>query len=143
MLIATFRRSRLFHGKHSAATWPDGGGGGLQRASAFRTSGSLRCCGRARATVAARPTTFEFVTDARARDARREVSARYVHLTEERMTEPILRFAIPVARAVSWRMAGLMLARGFRNLLAAASRHEATKIRGVSTSVPTQHGKEA
>jgi len=92
---------------------------------------------RSTVTVATRPSTFEFVTEARARGAGREMAARLVHryeiapvstgsrvtytLTQEEVAQPMLRFAIPGIRAVTWSMAGFMFGQGFRNLLALAA----------------------
>ena len=92
---------------------------------------------RSTVTVATRPTTLEFVTEARAENKRSAMTARYVHryniapdgrgsrvtytLTEERIAAPMLRFGLPVVRAMTWSMAAFMLARGFRNLLQEAT----------------------
>jgi uncharacterized protein YodC (DUF2158 family) len=143
----------------------DAPGGPAMVGTVFSSTGAIpmsrrRWYDRSTVTVATRPTTFEFVTDARARLGRREMFARNLHryeitpvgngssvtytLTAERMTEPMLRFAIPVVRAVTWWMAGQMLARGLRNLLAAAARRdEAAKVGGVGARIPTQFRKEA
>jgi len=133
--------------------------------TAFSSSGTIPMSGRhwedrSTVTVAIRPSVFEFATEARARDARREMAAQYVHryeiapdgagsrvtytLTEERVADPMLRFAIPGMREMSWRMAAFMLARGFRNLLTlAAARSAAEGKRDAVAGVRTQYRKEA
>ena len=111
--------------------------------TAFASSGAIPMSGRrwndrSTVTVATPPTTLEFVTEARAEDKRRAMTARYTHryeiapdgngsrvtytLTQERIADPMLRFAVPGVRAMSWSMAAFMLARGFRNLLDEAER---------------------
>ena len=87
---------------------------------------------RSTVTVAAIPSAFEFVTDARAGAMATRLVHRYeiapsgtgsvvtYTLSEEHVRAPMLRFAIPGVRSITWLMAGFMLARGFRNLLALA-----------------------
>lgn len=98
---------------------------------------------RSEVTVATRPSTFEFVTDARAG----AMVARLVHryeiaaaaqgsivtytLTEERVTSPMLRFAIPGVRSMTWLMARFMFGRGLRNLLTLA---DTRATRGAATA---------
>lgn len=109
---------------------------------------------RSTVTIAARPSTFEFVTDARARGFGREMATRLVHrydiapsdggslvtytVTEQRVSDPMLRFAIPGLRDITWWMARPMFANGLRNLIRAASRADASRV-----SAPTQRRKEA
>jgi hypothetical protein len=89
---------------------------------------------RSTVTVAVRPSTFEFITEARVGSGSRAMQARYVHryeiaaiksgslvtytMTQEQIANPFLRLALPVIRQLTWRFAIPMLAgRGFRNLL--------------------------
>jgi hypothetical protein len=116
----------------------------------FTSTGAIPMSGRrwndrSTVTAAARPTTFEFVTDARAEKGRRVMRARYVHryeiasrgngsvvtytLTEEQLADPMLRFGIPGVRAMTWSMAAFMLARGLGNLLHEATRRQALRSR--------------
>jgi hypothetical protein len=112
----------------------------------FRTTGSIPMSGRqwhdeSTVTVASRPSTFEFVTDARAG----AMTARYRHrydirpslggcrieytFTEEAVTKPMLRLGLPVMRSMTWRFAIPMFAgRGFRNLVAAAEARARSQV---------------
>jgi len=105
----------------------------------FATTGAIPMSGkrwedRSTVTAAARPSTFEFLTDARVGSGHRAMSARYIHRyevtpveggctvtytqTQERITNPMLRLALPVIRQMMWRVGIPMFAgRGFRNLL--------------------------
>ena len=114
---------------------------------------------RSTVTVASRPSTFEFVTDAQARGFGREMATRLVHrydiapsdrgslvtytITEGHVSDPMLRFAIPGVRSVTWWMAGFMFANGLRNLLTAASRSDARRLSDALGSAPTSRRKEA
>jgi len=86
-------------------------------------------------TEATRATVFEFLTDAHAGST----VARYRHryeiapsgagsrvtytMTQERIERPMWRLGMPGVRTMTWRFAIPMFAgRGFRNLLAAASK---------------------
>jgi hypothetical protein len=92
---------------------------------------------RSTVTVAVRPSTFEFVTEARVGLGSRAMHAQYVHrydiaatqrgslvtytMTQLQIANPFLRLALPVIRHLTWRFAIPMMAgRGFRNLLVAA-----------------------
>lgn len=98
-------------------------------------------------TVAERPGFFEFVTHATLHSSRRSMEATYRHryeiaaapggsevrytFTQLNASNPLLRWALPVVRTMTWRMGTPFLAsRGFRNLLATAERN--TNLGGVS-----------
>jgi hypothetical protein len=85
-------------------------------------------------TMAARRTTFEFVTHATVHRSQGSMEATYRHryeiaavsggsevnytLTQLDITNPFLRLALPLVRTMTWRMGLPFLAgRGFRNLL--------------------------
>lgn len=89
---------------------------------------------RSTVTTAARPSLFEFTTDARAGTGAKQMVAGYTHryeiaatgdgstvtytMTQERIAHPILRLGVPGMRTMMWRMGIPMFAgRGFRNLL--------------------------
>ena len=103
-------------------------------------------------TVAARPLTFEFVTHATVHRSRRSMEATYRHryeiaaapggsevtyvFAQLEVVNPFLRLALPLVRAMTWRVGIPFLAgRGFRNLLATAEQEPNL----VSTSLTTQH----
>jgi hypothetical protein len=110
--------------------------------TAFATTGTIpmsasRWNDRSTVTVADRPSTFEFVTDGQVSRGRKSMLARYRHryelapapggctvnytMTQERITDPILRLGLPVVRQMMWSVGIPMFAgRGFRNLLADA-----------------------
>jgi hypothetical protein len=105
----------------------------------FSSTGTIPMSGkrwedRSTVTVAVRPSTFEFVTEARVGSGSPAMQARYVHryemaatrdgslvtytMTQEQIANPFLRLALPVIRQLTWRFAIPMFAgRGFRNLL--------------------------
>jgi hypothetical protein len=128
--------------------------------TSFASTGKLPMSGRrwndrSTVTVALRPSTFEFVTEARAREAGGEMAARYVHryeiapdgagsrvtyvLTEEHVAAPMLRFSVPGVRVMTWWLARFMFARGFRNLLTMAADSRRETVPGVHS----QYRKEA
>ncbi len=88
-------------------------------------------------TAAARPSAFEFVTEGRVGSGRKAMVARFTHryevapaeggsiviytMTQEQVSNPLLRLALPVIRQTMWRVGIPMFAgRGFRNLLRGA-----------------------
>ncbi len=88
-------------------------------------------------TAAERPNTFEFVTTATTRGARRSMEATYRHryeieatpggskvsytMTQLAASNPMLRLGLPVVRKLTWRLGiPFMAGRGFRNLVAFA-----------------------
>ena len=94
---------------------------------------------RSTVTVAERPLTFEFVTQATVHRSRRSMEATYRHryeitakptgsevsyeLTQLAVSNPSLRLAVPIVRTMTWRVGiPFMAGRGFRNLLAIAER---------------------
>ncbi len=96
-------------------------------------------------TAAARPSTFEFVTEGRVGSGGQAMVARYAHryeiataeggstvtytMTQERMANPLLRLALPVIRQMMWRVGIPMFAgRGFRNLLRGAERAATVRL---------------
>ncbi|HKV89174.1 MAG TPA: SRPBCC family protein [Candidatus Dormibacteraeota bacterium] len=105
----------------------------------FATTGTIpmsrkRWKDRSTVTAAARPSTFEFVTEGKVGGGGHAMVARYVHryevapleggstvtytMTQEKIANPFLRLALPVIRQLTWRVALPMFAgRGFRNLL--------------------------
>ena len=102
---------------------------------------------RSKVTVAERPRTFEFVTDATVRRAGHSMEAIYRHryeitptsdgslvsyqLTQLNVTNPFLRLSLPVVRTMSWRVAlPFMAGRGFRNLIALAERTPSPALSG-------------
>jgi hypothetical protein len=114
--------------------------------TAFSSTGTIPMSGRrwedrSTVTVADRPTTFEFTTEARAGE-RNAMTARYRHryeissegagsrvtytLTQLAIAHPMLRMALLGIRQMTWRVAIPMFAgRGFRNLLGLAAEHAA------------------
>ena len=95
---------------------------------------SRRWQDRSQVTAAERPNTFEFVTAATARGARRSMVATYRHryeiaatpegskvsysMTELAASNPLLRLGLPVVKDLTWRFGiPFMAGRGFRNLL--------------------------
>jgi hypothetical protein len=112
----------------------------------FSSTGAIPMSGKhwedcSTVTVAARPSTFEFVTEAQVGTGGRAMHARYLHryeiapnksgslvsytMTQEQMVNPLPRLGFPVMRQLTWRLAIPMMAgRGFRNLLAAAEAPE-------------------
>jgi hypothetical protein len=125
----------------------------------FSSTGSIPMSGkhwedRSRVTVAVRPSTFEFVTEARVGIGTRAMHARYVHryeiaatkggsvvtytMTQEEIANPFLRLGLPVMRQLTWRFAIPMMAgRGFRNLLAAAEATARAADRVLDAAVPS------
>jgi hypothetical protein len=106
---------------------------------------------RSTVTAADRPATFEFVTSATVRGARRAMEATYRHryeivatprgskvsyvMTQLTMSNPWPRLGLPVVKELSWRLAiPFMAGRGFRNLLALAEaqRSDLKVVREVS-----------
>lgn len=107
--------------------------------SVFATTGTIpmsatRWEDRSTITVADRPSTFEFATEAHAGRGSNAMQARYVHryelartstgctvtytMTQERIAHPILRLALPVVRQMMWSVGIPMFAgRGLRNLI--------------------------
>lgn len=98
---------------------------------------------RSTVTVADRPRTFEFITEAKAGE-RNAMTARYRHryeissdqagsrvtyaLTELAIAHPMLRMALVGIRQMTWRVAIPMFAgRGFRNLLTLAAQRAAAE----------------
>ena len=124
--------------------------------TAFSSTGAIpmsarRWQDRSIATVATRPTTFQFVTQGRVDLRRGEMLARYVHryemlaipggcrvtysMTQEQISNPMLRLALPGVRQMTWIVAIPMFAgRGFRNLLAEAESRAAIMGRVEATS---------
>jgi hypothetical protein len=112
---------------------------------------------RSTVTIAERPDTFEFVTQATARRARRSMEATYRHRYEItaapggsqvsytfmqlEASHPFLRMALPVVRAMTWRVGIPFLAgRGFRRLLATAERRTTLERASVATASIGGHG---
>lgn len=98
---------------------------------------SRRWQDRSQVTAAERPSTFEFVTTATARGAKRSMEATYRHryeiaataegsqvsytMTQLKMANPLLRLGLPVVKDLTWRFGiPFMAGRGFRNLLSNA-----------------------
>lgn len=98
---------------------------------------SRRWQDRSLVTAAERPNTFEFVTTASARGAKRSMEATYRHryeiaampggskvtytMTQLTISNPLLRLGLPVVRDMTWRFGiPFMAGRGFRNLLSIA-----------------------
>jgi hypothetical protein len=141
---------------------PDGPAG---VGTVFSSTGSIPMSGkhwedRSTVTVAVRPSTFEFVTEAHVGTGTRAMLARYVHrydvaptsggslvtytMTQEQIANPFLRLGLPLMRQLTWRFAIPMMAgRGFRNLLAAAEAPARTRQAGgdsMGTSSLTRKG---
>jgi len=112
---------------------------------------------RSTVTIAERPDIFEFVTQATARRPRRSMEATYRHryeitaapggsrvtytFTQLEASHPFLRMALPVVRAMTWRVGIPFLAgRGFRRLLATAERRTTLEGVPVATSSIDGHG---
>jgi hypothetical protein len=106
---------------------------------------------RSTVTIAERPGTFEFITQATVHRSRRSMTATYRHryeitaapggsevsytFTQLDASNPFLRLALPVVRSMTWRVGIPFLAgRGFRNLLTTAenSKHPAVDPRPTS-----------
>ncbi|HSS93300.1 MAG TPA: SRPBCC family protein [Candidatus Dormibacteraeota bacterium] len=105
----------------------------------FATTGTIPMSGKRwedSSTVceAVRPSTFEFVTQGKVGSGPKAMMARYAHryelapveggstvtytMTQQQITNPFLRLALPVIRQMMWRVGIPMFAgRGFRNLL--------------------------
>lgn len=98
---------------------------------------SRRWQDRSQVTAAERPNTFEFVTTATARGAKRSMEATYRHryeiaatpggskvtytMTQLAISNPLLRLGMPVVKDMTWRFGiPFMAGRGFRNLLSIA-----------------------
>jgi hypothetical protein len=125
----------------------------------FTSTGTIpmsarRWSDRSTVTIADRPRTFEFTTDARAGEGR-AMTARYSHryeiaaegsgsrvtytLTQLAVTDPMLRMALPGIRWMTWRVAIPMFAgRGFRSLLALAERSVPSSTRAAGSPIPSQ-----
>ena len=108
----------------------------------FSSTGSIpmssqRWVDRSNVTAAERPNTFEFVTSATTRGARRSMEATYRHryeieatqggskvsytMTQLAASNPLLRLSLPLVRELTWRLGiPFMAGRGFRNLVAFA-----------------------
>jgi len=108
----------------------------------FSSTGSIpmssqRWVDRSKVTAAERPNTFEFVTSATTRGARRSMEATYRHryeikaaqggsnvsytMTQLAVSNPLLRLSLPLVRELTWRLGiPFMAGRGFRNLVALA-----------------------
>ena len=101
---------------------------------------------RSTVTVAERPSTFEFATDATAGSGESAMLARYLHrygleamaggcrvtytMRQERISRPMLRLALPLVRHVMWTVGIPMFAgRGLRNLLAEAEARAGRQVR--------------
>jgi hypothetical protein len=116
----------------------------------FTTTGAIpmsvkRWEDRSTVTVAARPTTFEFVTESRVGNGPKAMQARYVSqyeispvhggsrvtytLTQAHIANPVLRLGLPVLRSLAWRvMIPMFAGRGFRNLLADAEANAKARL---------------
>jgi len=128
--------------------------GPARAGTVFTTTGTIpmsakRWEDRSTVTVADRPSTFEFVTEAHAGRGSNAMQARYVHryelaptqtgctvtytMTQEQIAHPILRLALPVVRQMMWSVGIPKFAgRGFSNLLQdaeAAAKPEAAGAR--------------
>lgn len=110
--------------------------------TSFRSTGAIpmssrRWDDRSAVTMAVRPSAFEFVTYATAHGPKRPMTATFTHryeivaarggsdvtytFTQLDASNPLLRFALPIVRTMSWRVGiPFMAGRGFRNLLATA-----------------------
>ncbi|MFN2569868.1 MAG: SRPBCC family protein [Candidatus Dormibacteria bacterium] len=114
---------------------------------------------RSTVTVAARPSTFQFVTAGRAGSSSTSMVAQYTHryevapagggsivtytMTEEHIANPFLRMALPVIRQLTWRLAIPMFAgRGLRNLVREAQAAAKVDFRPTTegTTVPATQG---
>jgi hypothetical protein len=112
---------------------------------------------RSTVTIAERPDTFEFVTQATARRPRRSMEATYRHryeitaaqggsqvsytFTQLEASHPFLRMALPVVRAMTWRVGiPFLAARGFRCLLATAERRTTLESASGATASIGGHG---
>jgi len=123
--------------------------GAARVGSTFSSTGSIpmsarRWHDRSTVTVADRPSTFEFRTEASAGDTVATYTHRYeIHPTEggcrvtytftqEGIARPMLRLGLPVMRDMMWRFGIPMFAgRGFRNLLTLAQ----ARARSVESAV--------
>jgi hypothetical protein len=100
---------------------------------------------RSTVTAAARPSTFEFVTEGQVGTGGRAMTARYRHryemttapggstvtytMIQEQIANPLLRLAIPLLRQMMWSVGIPMFAgRGFRNLLADAEANAKARV---------------
>lgn len=114
--------------------------GPAREGTVFMTTGTIPMSSkhwqdRSTVTVADRPSTFEFVTEARAGAGPNAMVARYRHryemapadggssvtytMTQEQVVHPLLRLGLPVIRQMMWAFGIPMFAgRGFRNLVA-------------------------
>jgi hypothetical protein len=126
------------------------GGDDLAIGATFASTGSIPGSRRqfhdeSRVTVAERPSTFEFVTDATVA-GRRPMQATFRHrydiephgagchvrysLRQESIVNPMLRLSLPVVRDITWKVGmPLMLRGGLRNLVRSAERRgDRTKL---------------
>ncbi|HEY2597680.1 MAG TPA: SRPBCC family protein [Candidatus Dormibacteraeota bacterium] len=105
----------------------------------FATTGTIPMSGKrwkdsSTVSAAVRPSTFEFVTEGKVGSGPKAMMARYTHryelalveggssvtytMTQQQITNPFLRLALPVIRQMMWRVGIPMYAgRGFRNLI--------------------------
>jgi hypothetical protein len=122
----------------------DAPAGPMKVGDSFSTTGSIpmsirRWSDRSTVTVAERPGTFEFVTEATVQRSGQPMSATYRHryditaapggsqvsytFTQLDTAHPFLRLGLPAVRSLTWRIGIPFLAgRGFRNMLATAER---------------------
>jgi hypothetical protein len=123
--------------------------------TAFSSTGAIpmssaRFDDRSTVMVAERASVFEFVTEASAAGPGRVMKATYRHryeieaapggsmvsyqLTQLAISNPSLRLALPVVRAMTWRVGIPFLAgRGFRNLLALAEKAAVLEAASMTT----------
>jgi hypothetical protein len=158
--LADLRTHLLWGGVEQRGTFRllslDGPSGPAGVGASFSTTGSIpmsirRWADRSTVTIAERPGTFEFVTEATVQRSRRPMLATYRHryditaapggshvsytFTQLDTAHPFLRLGLPVVRAITWRIGIPYLAeRGFRNLLATAERRLGAE--GVSRNTP-------
>ncbi|MGA7989188.1 MAG: SRPBCC family protein [Candidatus Dormiibacterota bacterium] len=158
--LADLRTHLLWGGDEQAGSFrllsldaPDGAAG---VGASFSTTGSIpmsvrRWSDRSTVTIAQRPATFEFVTEATVQRGRRPMRATYRHryeiaaaaggadvtytFTELATSHPFLRLGLPIIRTLTWRLGIPYLAgRGFRNLVATAERRASPH--GVAITAP-------
>lgn len=142
-LLADLRSHLRWAGQEQSADFRlltmDAPAGPASQGTVFTTTGTIpmsakRWEDRSTVTVAERPSTFEFLTEARAGHGSKAMLARYRHryeiapapggstvtytMTQEDLTHPFLRLGLPVIRQMMWSFGIPMFAgRGFRNLL--------------------------
>ncbi len=141
----------------------DAPGGPAVPGTVFLTSGAIPMSVRrwqdiSTVTSALRPLTFAFVTEATVARRGRPLRARYLHsyaitscargslltyeLTQERITNPLLRLGLPVIRRITWKVALPWFAgRGFSNLVRDAESAVAVRQRPAPlTAAPPSGG---